>query len=134
MTSAGVYPDGSGFVATATTFSVDCGCDGPAPTPAATTTTTPSSSDRGAAPPTSSSTSAGETCAAGSGVTVTSSDFPDLEGCLEEIDLYVNNEVEFVSDTGLILAGGATTDPQTVIFAAWLTGCAFALILPSSSK
>ena len=51
---------------------------------------------------------------AGSGVTVTSSEFPELEGCLAEVDLYVNNEVEFVSDTGLIVAGGTEDDPDTV--------------------
>jgi len=34
MTAAGNFPDGSVEYATSITFGVDCGCDGPSPTPA----------------------------------------------------------------------------------------------------
>ncbi|CAM9671157.1 unnamed protein product, partial [Ectocarpus sp. 12 AP-2014] len=43
-----------------------------------------------------------QTCAEGSGVTVTSSMFPLLEGCLVEMDLVEGGEVEFVGETGVI--------------------------------
>lgn len=43
-----------------------------------------------------------QTCAEGSGVTVTSSMFPPLEGCLAEMDLIEGGEVEFVGETGVI--------------------------------
>ncbi|CAM9789902.1 unnamed protein product [Ectocarpus sp. 4 AP-2014] len=43
-----------------------------------------------------------QTCAEGSGVTVTSSMFPLLEGCLVEMDLIEGGEVEFVGETGVI--------------------------------
>ncbi|CAM9989444.1 unnamed protein product [Ectocarpus fasciculatus] len=45
-----------------------------------------------------------QTCAEGSGVTVTSSMFPLLEGCLVEMDLIDGGEVEFVgaTETGVI--------------------------------
>ncbi len=38
-----------------------------------------------------------------------------MEGCLAEIDLYIDtNEVEFMSETGLIVALTATNSPDTV--------------------
>ncbi|CBJ26644.1 expressed unknown protein [Ectocarpus siliculosus] len=45
-----------------------------------------------------------QTCAEGSGVTVTSSMFPLLEGCLVETDLIEGGEAEFVGETGMIAA------------------------------
>ena len=56
------------------------------------------------------------TCADGSGVTVTSTEFPLLEGCLgESEDARFNNaQVEFSSDTGIILAGVTEDDPTNV--------------------
>lgn len=54
------------------------------------------------------------TCGVGSGVSVTSSEFPLLEGCLDEIDLYINSEFEFISSTGIIISGGTGEDPATV--------------------
>lgn len=54
------------------------------------------------------------TCATGSGVFVTSSEFPLLEGCLFEGDIYTNNEVEFQSDTGIIIARRPENDPENV--------------------
>ncbi len=54
-------------------------------------------------------------CADGSGVFVTSSEFPELEGCLAEVDVYINtNEIEFLSDTGLIVASATVDTPDTV--------------------
>eukprot|EP00903_Cladosiphon_okamuranus_P011462 g10796.t1 len=81
--------------ATATTFSVDCGLglhscacgqlfyirDCPSPTPAG-----------------------GTFCAAGAWVSVTSSEFPELEGCLEETEYYADDGVEYVSATGVIFS------------------------------
>lgn len=42
-------------------------------------------------------------CTSG-GVTVTSSEFPLLEGCLAEIDIFTNDGFEYLSLTGLIIA------------------------------
>eukprot|EP00903_Cladosiphon_okamuranus_P011461 g10795.t1 len=87
------------------TFGVDCGCNGdggslPAPTPTPPTPTPPTPTTGGS-------------CAEGSGITVTSSEFPLLEGCLEEIDsVDAYAGPEFVSETGLIvnfLPEGETT-------------------------
>jgi len=114
--ATGRFPGSSDVeLATATTFGVDCGCDGSFPP-------TPTSSAPGETP-SSSSTSAGTTCVAGAGVNVTSSEFPELEGCLAEIDLYLNNEVEFASDTGLIIATGTQADPDTVSGGCGLLSC-----------
>lgn len=110
-TPAGTFPNGSQGLATATTFGVDCGCDGGTPTPA-TITPEPSSSGPGAAPTSTSSSSEGG-CAAGAGVFVTSSEFLLLEGCLQETDRYANIGVEFVSDTGLIIAIAPINAPET---------------------
>lgn len=96
-TLTGLFPDGTVDLATSTTFGVDCGCDGgslPAPTP------TP-----------------GGSCAEGSGVTVTSSDFPLLEGCLAEIDLFTNEGPEFLSGTGIIVYDEG--DTTVIVFVFW---------------
>lgn len=107
------YPTGTDFV-------VECGCDGvvsPSPTPSTSPATTAAPIGRGLdltpAPADSSSTSAvapaptsaGGTCAAGAGVSVTSSEFPQVEGCLVETDIYDNDGVEYVSATGAIFSG-----------------------------
>lgn len=42
-----------------------------------------------------------QSCSAGSGVTVTSSEFPVLEGCLIETEVFVNFQVEYVTEDGL---------------------------------
>ena len=57
-----------------------------------------------------------ESCPEGSGVTVTSSEFPLLEGCLQESEgaRFLNSHVEFSSDTGLIVSGLSATDSTTV--------------------
>lgn len=34
---------------------------------------------------------------------MTSSEFPQLEGCLEEVDIYTNDGFEYLSATGLII-------------------------------
>lgn len=49
-----------------------------------------------------------QTCAEGSGVTVTSSLFPLLEGCLAEMDV-LDGEMEFIGDAGMI-ASQLTSD------------------------
>ena len=45
---------------------------------------------------------------------MTSSEFPLLEGCLAEIDVFEGGEVEFLSDTGIIIAVALEDDPDTV--------------------
>jgi len=50
-----------------------------------------------------------QSCAAGSGVTVTSSPFPLLEGCLTE-----SND-EYSSDTGLVVSGGVEGGNSTMV-------------------
>ena len=93
MTAAGVFPDGTDDYATSTTFGVDCGCDG-----SATTSETPAP----LTPATSPTPSAGDACAAGSGVSVTSSEFPNLEGCMAEIEVFdENDEIEYLTESGL---------------------------------
>ncbi len=69
-------------------------------------------------------------CTAGSSVFVTSSEFPLMEGCLAELDLYINNEVEWVSDTGLIIAGATVEDPDSVSS----TPCSFASLFQFCSS
>lgn len=106
MAFTGEFSDGTVDAATPTEFGVDCGCGGdddsgslPAPTPSPPTPTPPTPTPGGS-------------CAAGSGVTVTSSEFPLLEGCLAEL-VFDGGEVEFQSDTGVIFAFIA--DGQTVV-------------------
>lgn len=50
-----------------------------------------------------------QTCAAGSGVTVISSSFPLLKGCL------VKSDDEYSSDTGLIVSGKVEGGNSTVV-------------------
>lgn len=65
-----------------------------------------------------------QTCAAGSGVTVTSSLFPLMEGCLVEDDIFVGGEIEYDGDTGLILAmlDGEEADAKVFVFC-WCLLC-----------
>lgn len=56
-----------------------------------------------------------QTCAEGSGVTVTSSLFPLLEGCLFEMDMFVGGYVEFVGDTGMIASELASDDDDAEV-------------------
>lgn len=94
--STGDFSDGVVDYASSDTFGVGCGCDDdggtPAPTPGPT------------AVPTIGPTPAGGDCSAGSGITVTSTTFPDLEGCLREVDSVAGGELEYESDTGAIFA------------------------------
>lgn len=62
-----------------------------------------------------------QTCAEGSGVGVTSSEFPAMEGCLEETDLVTTNDgPEFASSTGIIFNGVA--ESEDVVRVLW-EGC-----------
>lgn len=58
-----------------------------------------------------------QTCPDGSGVTVTSPEFPLLEGCLEESEdsRFANDHVEFSSDTGAIISGAVETSNSTTM-------------------
>lgn len=95
---AGTLNGEDSFYATSTTFGVECGCDGvvdddavggltPAPSGVQSSVATPAPAS---------------SCAAGSGVSVTSSEYPKLEGCLEEADVFSKDGVEFWSATGVI--------------------------------
>lgn len=57
-----------------------------------------------------------QTCSDGSGVTVTSSEFPLLEGCLDEFEdtRFANGQVEFLSSTGLIVSSLTEATGSTV--------------------
>lgn len=97
----GVFSGDVPEAATATTFGVECGCDGVAnddatgvvsSTPASSTSSSP---DAVASP---------DGCAEAS-VSVTSSEFPLLEGCLVETDIFEGGEIEYVGgDAALIYA------------------------------
>lgn len=123
------------FLATGTDFIVDCGCNGvvsPTPTtttsPAATTPPVERGLDFTPSPVDSASTSSSpgavdspgavgdpDTCAAAS-VTVISSEFPLLEGCLIEADIFEGGEVEYVGgEAGLIYAGSAESDTDVSV-------------------
>lgn len=104
----GEFADGKVDYAPTSVFAVDCGCDGdddgatPAPTLGSTpapTTTAP------IVPATAAPSQTGGDCATGTGVTVTSTEFPLLEGCLLEVD-YIDpgGELDYTSGTGAILA------------------------------
>ena len=79
--------------------------DAPTAAPASRDLTTPAPADSpsSSAVAPSSPTPASSSCAVGSGVTVTSSEFPLLEGCLEEVDIYNNDGFEYLSATGIIV-------------------------------
>lgn len=77
----------------------------PSPTPGSraipTTPAPEASSSSTASPPT---PAASGDCAADSSLGVTSTAFPLLEGCLEEVVLVTGGELEYMSSTGLIVA------------------------------
>jgi len=127
----GLDAGGEAYVATDSQFAVACGCDGaPAPAvtdpPAVVGTPAPSGSSReipttpAPEPTTSAMTSptasaAGGDCPADESLGVTSTAFPLLEGCLEEMVLQAGGELEYLSSTGLIAAlPPDETDPTLV--------------------
>ena len=117
----GGFPDGSVDYGTSTTFGVDCGCDEDATT---TETPAPTATTRGGLTPSPTSTSAGDACAAGSGVFVTSSEFPEMEGCMVEIEiLEENDEIEYITETGLaFIYATVPTDMTEVCRCLWQWG------------
>eukprot|EP00752_Nemacystus_decipiens_P017371 g15566.t1 len=129
-----LFPDGSVDYGTATTFGVECGCDddrgGVSPTPVTTTpapvtvsptpgTDTPSP----VAAPTAPSPTPTGSCPDGSSITVTSSEFPNLEGCLSEVEVFEGGEIEYLTESGLgiIYATTPTGETEEYWFAQYLT-------------
>eukprot|EP00752_Nemacystus_decipiens_P002667 g2495.t1 len=115
-----LFPDGSVDYATATTFGVECGCDdddGSVVTPTPDTTPTPIDA------PTAPSPTSTSSCPDGSSITITSSEFPNLEGCLSEVEVFEGGEIEYLTEEGLgiIYATEPTGETEEYWFAQYLT-------------
>eukprot|EP00752_Nemacystus_decipiens_P018688 g16752.t1 len=121
-----LFPDESVDYGTSTTFDVDCGCDGDrgiSSTPSTTTSSTDITTPSPVPAPTAPSPTPTGSCPDGSSITVTSSEFPNLEGCLSEVEVFEGGEIEYLTEDGLgiILASAPTGQTEELWFAVYLT-------------
>ena len=84
-------------------FSVACGCND-------------DDDDGGAVSPTPTTSASGD-CPAGESIGVTSTAYPEMDSCLEEVEIVAGGELEYASTSAIIVALAFDEDVSTEVCA-----------------